>query len=250
MFTARSFVRSACSVACVHSASAAPLNSLRASAQIYGLTHATCTQRLLAAGFEVGAEIHINKVDLASGEQKQPAHLARNPFGVIPALVDGDFTLYESRAITRYINDINGSKLTPSDPKKRAIMEQWLSLEAGDITPKFEKIAFQRVFALRRGLVTDEAAVAQAVKDVSPALDIMDAHLAKNAFLAGEQFTLADVFYLPYFAFVYTKTPEKHLLESRPNLLKWWTTITARESWYVTHARRVAVSAGAVAVRS
>jgi glutathione S-transferase len=67
--------------------------------------------------------------------------------GQIPALEDGDFSVYESRAIARYVNDTRGGKLTPADAKKRAIMEQWISLEQGTITPEISGIVGQRVFA-------------------------------------------------------------------------------------------------------
>ena len=169
-------------------------------------------------------------VDLRKGEHKQPAHLARQPFGQVPALEDGDFSLYESRAIARYVNDTRGGKLTPVDPKKRALMEQWISLEQGTITPEFATIVFQRVFAPKFGMTTDEAAVKAAADKVAQGLDIMDAHLGKNEYLAGEQFTIADVFFIPYFALT-LYTPEATLITSRPNIDAWFKKITARPSW-------------------
>jgi glutathione S-transferase len=104
--------------------------------QIYGMGGSTCTQRVLMTAIENGAEFEIKTVDLRKGEHKQPAHLARQPFGQIPAVEDDGFVVYESRAIARYINDTRGNKLVPSDPKKRALMEQWISLEQGTITPE------------------------------------------------------------------------------------------------------------------
>ena len=91
-----------------------------------------CCQTVLMSAIENNAEFTIKLVDLRKGEHKQPAHLARQPFGSIPALSeesDPSFMLYESREIARYINDTRGNKLIPNDPKKRALMEQWISLE-------------------------------------------------------------------------------------------------------------------------
>ena len=107
----------------------------------------TCTQRIILAALENGAEFDINLVDLRKGEHKQPAHLARQPFGQVPALEDGDLTVYESRAVARYVNDTRGNKLVPADAKKRALMEQWISLEQGTITPEISGIVGQRIFA-------------------------------------------------------------------------------------------------------
>jgi len=197
---------------------------------IYGMGGSTCTQRVLMTILENGADWELKTVDLRKGEHKQPAHLARQPFGQIPALVDGDLTVYESRAIARYVNASRGNKLTPSDPKKLAIMEQWCSLEQGTITPEISGIVGQRVFAPMFGGKTDEAAVAKHAEKAKQGLDIMDKHLASNQYLAGSEFTMADVFFIPYFALLFA-TPEKTLFESRPNIMAWWKRVTARPSW-------------------
>jgi glutathione S-transferase len=74
-----------------------------------------CCQRVLMTALEVEAEYNMNIVNLMEGVHKQPDFLAKQPFGVIPALVDGDLTVYESRAIGRYINDARGSKVGAVD---------------------------------------------------------------------------------------------------------------------------------------
>jgi glutathione S-transferase len=190
----------------------------------------TCTQRVLVTAIENGAEFKINLVDLRKGEHKQPAHLARQPFGQIPALEDNGATLYESRAMARYVNDTRGNKLIPSDPKARGLMEQWISLEQGTITPEISGIVGQRVFAPMFGGAADEAIVAKHAATAVAGLDIMDAHLAKNQYLAGATFSLADVFFMPYFALAFY-TPEKTLLESRPHIAAWWKRVSERPSW-------------------
>ncbi len=68
---------------------------------LYGAAPATCTQRVLAAAFETGANVELRPVNLMAGEHKQPAHIARNPFGVIPAIEHEGLTLYESRACSQ-----------------------------------------------------------------------------------------------------------------------------------------------------
>jgi len=193
----------------------------------------TCTQRVLMSALENGAAFEIRTVDLRKGEHKQPAHLARQPFGQVPALDDAGFVVYESRAIARYINDTRGNKLVPSDPKARALMEQWASLEQGTLTPEISGIVGQRIFAPVFGGKTDESKVAAHAEKAKQGLDVMDAHLARNSYLAGEQFTLADIFFMPYFAMC-LQTPEATLLTSRPHIAAWWKRVSERPTWAQT----------------
>jgi len=193
----------------------------------------TCTQRVLMSALENGAAFEIRTVDLRKGEHKQPAHLARQPFGQVPALDDAGFVVYESRAIARYINDTRGNKLVPSEPKARALMEQWASLEQGTLTPEISGIVGQRIFAPVFGGKTDEAKVAAHAEKAKQGLDVMDAHLARNSYLAGEQFTLADIFFMPYFAMC-LQTPEATLLTSRPHIAAWWKRVSERPTWAQT----------------
>jgi len=201
--------------------------------QIWGMGGSTCTQRVLMTCIENGADFEIKTVDLRKGEHKQKDHLAKQPFGQIPVLQDGDYLVYESRAIARYVNDTRGNKLVPSDAKKRGIMDQWISLEQGTITPEVSGIVAQRIFAPMFGGKTDEAQVTKHSEKAKQGLDIMDAHLAKNEYLAGDQFTLADIFFMPYFGMLFA-TPEKTLFESRPNIMAWWKRVSSRPSWSKT----------------
>jgi len=193
----------------------------------------TCTQRVLMTSIENGADFEIKTVDLRKGEHKQPAHLARQPFGQIPALQDGDLTVYESRAIARYIDETRGGSLSPKDAKTRAIMNQWISLEQGTITPEISGIVAQRIFAPMFGGKTDESAVAKHAEKAKQGLDILDKQLSDKQYITGSQFTLADVFFMPYFALL-LHTPEKTLLESRAHILAWWNRVSARPSWIKT----------------
>jgi len=193
----------------------------------------TCTQRVLMSAIENGAEFEIRTVDLRKGEHKQPAHLARQPFGQIPALDDNGFVCYESRAIARYVNDTRGNKLLPADAKSRALAEQWISLEQGVITPEVSGIVGQRVFAPMFGGKCDEAKVTQHSEKAKQGLDILEKHLSTNQYLAGSSFSLADVFFMPYFGLLF-HTPEALLLTSRPNIAAWWKRVSERPSWVQT----------------
>ncbi|CAN6328462.1 unnamed protein product, partial [Urochloa humidicola] len=79
--------------------------------KVYGPAASTNVARVLVCLEEVGAEYELVPVDMPSGEHKSPAHVARNPFGQVPAFQDGDLILSESRAISKYILRKGGSDL-------------------------------------------------------------------------------------------------------------------------------------------
>jgi len=110
--------------------------------KLYGNPMSTCTRKVLATLHETQTPFEMNVIDLGKGEHKQPAHMARQPFGQVPAIDDDGFSMYESRAIARYLDGKAGGKLTPTDPKHRAKMEQWISVEVENFTPHAMKFVY------------------------------------------------------------------------------------------------------------
>ncbi|CAE6472410.1 unnamed protein product, partial [Rhizoctonia solani] len=119
---------------------------------IHGHAFATCTQRVMAVCNEIGLKYQIVTVDLKKGEQKTPEYLAtKQPFGVIPVLVDEDGTkIYESRAICRYLVAKYGkdSGLLPSqsDVKAYGLFEQAASIEYSTFDPYAAPLTSELVF--------------------------------------------------------------------------------------------------------
>ncbi|KAH9328509.1 hypothetical protein KI387_000617, partial [Taxus chinensis] len=70
--------------------------------KVYGPAFASCTRRVLACLLEKGVDFEIVDFDIRNGTHKTPQYLALQPFGKVPAVQDGDLTLFESRAIIRY----------------------------------------------------------------------------------------------------------------------------------------------------
>ena len=105
---------------------------------------------------------------MALGEAKAPAHLARQPFGRIPVLEHGDFSLYETQAILRYLDAIlPGPSLRPSEPKALARMDQlvgiadWYVMPVISIGVSAERLMSQAFW--NRG--PDEEKIAQALPE-------------------------------------------------------------------------------------
>ena len=193
---------------------------------VYGHPLSTCTRKVLTTLLENGTSYEFVLVDLMTGEHKQPAHLARQPFGQVPAVDDDGLMLFESRAICRYLNETSGGKLVPADARGRAQMEQWISVETSNFTPHAMKFVYHHVFQRAQ-----EPAVLQAAEaKLTEALGIMDAHLAKHAYFAGAQFSLADISFMPYVDYV-MMTPAKAQLEKWPNVMAWWGRCSERATW-------------------
>jgi len=195
--------------------------------RVFGHPASTCTRKVLCTLHEIGQPFELQLVDMvATGAHKQPAHLARQPFGRVPAIDDEGLALYESRAIIRYLNDQYGGTLVPADVRGRAAMDQWTSVEyayfsAAAMTPVLHHIV---------GRPQDAAALAAASATLEQTFDVLEARLGAVPYLAGEQFTLADIVYLPYLEYLMA-TPQKVVMSKHGNVTAWWRRSSERPSW-------------------
>jgi glutathione S-transferase len=194
--------------------------------KIFGHPMSTCTRKVLTTLAEANAPHDFVLIDFMKGEHKAPAHLARQPFGQMPALEDDGFAMYESRAMCRYINEKVSAKLVPADVKGRAVMEQWISVETSNFTPHAMKFIYHHTFQRAQEPATLEAAQ----KGLETALGIMDAHLAKSPFFAGEQFSIADICFMPYVEYT-MGSPVKETYAKFKNFSTWWNKVSERPSW-------------------
>ena len=194
--------------------------------KVFGHPMSTCTRRVLTTLIETGTPYELVVVDFGQGEHKQPAHLARQPFGQVPTIEDEGFELYESRAICRYVSEQAGGELMPRDARGRARMEQWISIESSNFAPSVMKFVYHHVFGRKQ----DDASLATAQTGVDTALRIMDARLAQAPYFAGETFSLADVTFLPYFEYAMA-TPVKATFAAYPHVMAWWNRVSERPSW-------------------
>jgi len=199
--------------------------------KLYGHPMSTCTRKVLTALAEKGHEAEFVLVDLMKGEQKQEAQLARQPFGKVPALEDDGFWLYESRAITRYLDEkLSGPRLQPADLKDRALMEQWLSVEYSYFSGPAMKIVSELLMKKMQGKTPDLDAVKAAREPVGHALDVADKVLVNQDFFGNKTFSLADISWMPYVQYL-VAAEQGDLINSRPGVKAWWERVSARPSW-------------------
>lgn len=194
--------------------------------KIYGHPMSTCTRKVLMTLAETNQQAELEVVDLFKGEHKQASHLAHQPFGQVPAIQDGDFALYESRAICRYLNEKVNGPLIPRDLKDRARMEQWISVETSNFTGPVMKFIYQYIFKMEQSAETLETAG----KQLDAALAVMDKQLATHPFIAGGSFTLADIGFMPYIEYA-MNTPAKAQFAKFPHVTTWWNKVSEKPHW-------------------
>jgi glutathione S-transferase len=157
-------------------------------------------------------------VDVFKREQKLPAFLARNPFGQIPVIDDGELTLADSNAILVYLAkryDRGGAWL-PEDPVGAARVQRWLSVAADQLANGPATVRFSALV----GRPCDDTTVKQSKQLFA----LMDGELAKQPFIAAQHPTIAD---LALYAYT-SHAPEGGLsLEPYPNVRAWLARIEA-----------------------
>ena len=202
--------------------------------KVFGHPMSTCTRKVLTVLAEKGRTFEFVVVALSKGEHKQPEHLDRQPFGVVPALDDDGFKLYESRAMCRYLDEtVEGTKLTPASAKDRALMEQWISVEQSYFTPPAMKVIMQAVFnPMMYGKPTDEALLKEGRDATMKAVLVLDRHLDGKDFLVANQFSLADIVYLPYIDYLFAGR-QGDLITDHEHIASWWKRCSERKSWRI-----------------
>lgn len=199
---------------------------------VYGPAFSTYVRSARLALEEKGVAYELKHVDFASGEIKQPAHLARHPFGYVPAFEHDGFALYETSAITRYVDRaFPGPKLQPADAKPLARMDQIVAVIDSYAYPSLiSKLVIERLVAPMMGRSADEAAIAAAMPRMKLSLAELDRLAAGGEFLVGAALSLADIHLAPIF-FYLAQTPEAAaLLAPHTKLRAWWTAMEKRPS--------------------
>ncbi|MDI3513936.1 MAG: GSH-dependent disulfide-bond oxidoreductase [Rhodocyclaceae bacterium] len=171
---------------------------------------------------ELGLPYSLRVLDLSANEQKEPWFLAINPNGRIPAIVDhdeGDFAVFESGAILIYLAEKTG-RLMPQDPKGRSRVLQWLMFQMGGIGPMMGQAnVFYRYFPEKI-----QPAIDRYQGEVRRLFRVLDGHLAKNEYLAGD-YSIADI---ANWAWVRTHNWSGVTIDDLPNLKRWRDQIRAR----------------------
>jgi glutathione S-transferase len=203
-----------------------------APVQLHGLARSVYTRIARLALEEKGVAYTLHEVEIFGPDGVPAEHLARHPFGRIPAFAHGDFRLYETGAITRYVDEaFAGPALQPADAARRARMNQIISvLDAYAYRPMVWGVVVPRMRRRPGDAAPDEVRIAEALAASARALDALDALIATGPHLLGAELTLADLHAYPVlgcFAFA----PEgAALLQRHAALQRWWQAMQQRPS--------------------
>jgi len=197
-----------------------------ATIQLFGHPGSTCTRKVLTVLAETNTPYELNVVELAKGEHKQQTHIDRQPFGQIPVIEDAGFRLFESRAIARYLDEKSGGALTPKDVQKRALMNQWLSVEQSNYSGAAMKFVYHYVFKRPQ----EQSVLDNASAMIETTLAALANPLEQGPYIAGDTFSLADIGFMPYFEYT-LMTPARGVYEKYPRSMDWWARVSQRPSW-------------------
>jgi len=172
---------------------------------------------------EMGLNYNVHRVFLG-GEQFTPEFTAMNPNNKIPVLVDDGLVVTESGAILLYLAEKSG-KLLPTDPVARSRAVEMLMFQMGSLGPMFGQFL---VFAAAWGNEFPKV-TARYFKEVSRIMGVLDTRLEGEDFLAGDEFSIADVAVIPWIGMCFAHPAAGDLpLAANANLSAWWERVSQR----------------------
>lgn len=200
--------------------------------QLYSSPVSNNCRRVLATIEELGLDdVEVIDVNLAKGEQRRPAFLAINPNGKVPALVDGERTIWESSAIMHYL--ARGSWLEPKDFDRIEVM-RWQAWDSVHFGASILKVVWERLVKPMRGAEPDKAVIASGLAGVARFAPVLEQALTDKTFLLGDALSLAD---LSLASDVALAAPAGIELEPYPNIRRWYAGMAERPSMKKTTLR-------------
>ncbi len=194
---------------------------------LHGWDHSTYTRSVLLALLEKGLDYDLITVDPFAEEGLPADYAALQPFGKIPALVNGDFRIYETTAILSYLEEaFEGPSLLPTKLRRRARMQQIIAILD---SYGYRALVWDIFVNLREG-TPDEALLARGRK-VGRTLLAELADKMEGPLLCGEAISLADCHLAPILCYGLATPEGRELVAEQPAVLDWWERVQARPGW-------------------
>jgi glutathione S-transferase len=203
-----------------------------AGVHLYGLERSVYTRIARLALEEKGIAYTLHEVEVFGADGVPPEHRARHPFGRIPAFEHDGFRLYETGAITRYVDEAwPGPALQPSGAPQRARMNQVISLlDAYAYRPMVWSVFVERVGQPLRGRTPDETKIADGLAASEVCLDALVALADCRPHLLGAELTLADLHAYPMLRYLTLAREGDALLARYDTLRRWFDRMATRPS--------------------
>lgn len=207
---------------------------------LFGARYSVYTRIPRLALEEKGVPYRLEEIDIFAPSGAPATYAERQPFGRIPAFEHEGFRLYESGAISRYVDEaFPGPALQPTDAKGRARVNQIISIcDSYAYRTLVWDIFVERVSVPTQGKPSDEARIAAALPRAATCLRELDSFLASQPWLAGPSLSLADLHAQPMFALFRLAPEGAELLAKHAALSRWWEAMVSRPSVQATRSPR------------
>lgn len=179
---------------------------------------------------ECGLPYAVKPIDISKDEQFAPGFLAIAPNNKIPAIVDdeaevGPLSVFESGAILTYLAEKTGRFLAPSGPARYKALE-WLHWQIGGLGPMLGQLGFFAVRSEERAPL----AINRFTQEADRLLRVMDRRLGEAPYLAGSDYTIADIsaYAWTLAATTFLKEPLRDTIDAAPNVRAWLETVGGR----------------------
>ncbi len=201
--------------------------------EIWGRPYSSNVIPVIWTANELGLDYTLQLAGGSFGKLDTEAYGKINPNRMIPSIRDGDFALWESLAIVRYLCDRYGAgTLSPADPQMRAIADQWMEWSASRAFMPVIYLFFATVRT--QPAERDPAKIASLNKEALDALTILDRHLADRPYVCGDEFTMGDI---PIGCVVYRYFNVEVERPALPHVEAWYDRLTTRPA-YQDHVMR------------
>ncbi len=160
--------------------------------QVLGRANSINVQKVMWCAHELKLDVERQDIGGTFGGNDTPEFLALNPNGQIPVLCDGDFALWESHAIVRYLcNRYSPAAWQPSCPMEQGRANQWMDWNLTTLHPQVTVIFWQLIRTAKSE--RDVQAIEEARARCSDLWGLVDRHLADREYLLGDQISMADI---------------------------------------------------------
>lgn len=167
------------------------------------------------------------------------SYLAMHPFKRVPALTHAGFVLYETGAITRYVDEaFEGPKLQPVEPRERARCNQIMSIvDSYAYWPMVRQVFSHGVFRPRMSRPVDESEFQRGLEAAPRVLAALESTAGEGRCLCGNQLSLADIHLAPMVGYFVMADEGRALLQKYPRLGEWWSELSNRSAFVATTPR-------------
>ncbi len=194
--------------------------------KIWGRMSSINVKKVVWTAQELALDFQRTEAGGLFGVVKTADYMALNPNSLVPVIEDGDYVLWESNVIVRYLCARHSSgEMYPTDLHERFDAERWMDWQQTTLNPASRSGFWQLIRTAPEQ--RDPALLAESNAAVEALMATLDAHLAQRHFMVGDRFTVADI---PLACEVHRWFGLPQVRQSRPHIERWYASICARQA--------------------